>query len=333
MHMRIFHVETYNEVAHTYALGLARRGHTSIFYEPSLAGGGKSLPIKLANIPGRVLDLRHAIAQMSERHCDVAHIHWASYGALDLVSRVPVVIHCHGSDIRSRAQSPSFRGMLGPVFRRAGAVLCITPDILEPARTLRPDALFVPGPVDTDHLVPNQQADEHPWTVLLFAGLLPIKGVATSTEALHRFASRHSDVRVILLDRGPLSQEYQQKYGKQFDFVPQVSQDAVRELIWKADVVVGQMVLGALGLSELQAMSCAKPVIASYRYPEAYPTPPPICTAETVDEIDAHLEALYHDREAAQALGRQAREWVVTNHHVDRLAERLEKIYASALTS
>jgi hypothetical protein len=78
-------------------------------------------------------------------------------------------------------------------------------------------------------------------------------------------------------------------------------------------------------------MSCAKPVIASFRYPDAYSAPPPLCDASTANEVDAQLERLYGSREEGAALGRQARDWILRHHDCNLLAARLENLYQSVL--
>lgn len=130
-----------------------------------------------------------------------------------------------------------------------------------------------------------------------------------------------------LLDWGPLRMEYRHQYAGRFEFLPVVAASKVQHLIHPADVVVGQFVLGAIGLSELQAMSCAKPVIASFCYNDAYPTPPPLCQATTAEEVDDHLENLYQHPAVGTALGHEAREWVIKHHCYRSLAATLEAFY------
>lgn len=329
--MRVLHVETINRVAHTFASGLDRLGIISLFFEPSLAGAQRPLPLKLLYMPGRLMHLRHVIGRLRPDYCDVVHIHWASYGILANISRVPVVVHCHGSDVNQRVGHWLGRLGLRLSLRRAAAVLCISPNLLEPVRRIRPDAILFPASIDTGHFAPPPAAVPRPWTVLLFARLEPLKGSPTAVEALARFAGRHPDTRIVLTDYGVLRTEYKARFASEFVFVPPVTPDAVRELIWQADVVVGQFVFGALGLSELQAMSCARPVIASFTYPDAYPTAPPLCNAATVDEIEAALEHLFTHQAHAQALGLRARDWVIANHGLDVLAERLARLYAALI--
>jgi len=330
--MRILYIRNINQVAQTYANELTRRNHYIKVYEPDLAGGFASLPIKLALMPGRVLSLRHIVGKLNQNHFDIAHIHWASYGMLGLASRIPFIVECHGGDVRHRLKQPFFRSMLTPILRQAAIVLCITPDLLPVVQAVRPDATFFPGPVDTERFVPVEGASPHlsrPWTVLLFTRLDPEKGPEIATAGIVRFAQRHPDACIQLLDWGLLKEEYKERYGKRCEFLSLVPPEHVQRLILSADVIVGQFALGILSFCELQAMSCAKPVIVSFRYPEAYSTPPPVCQANTAEEIDEHLENLFQHPDMGIALGRDARAWVVNNHDPRILAGKLEMYYQS----
>ena len=329
--MRVLQVHAFNGVAELYAKGLIRRGHTVHIYKPSLVGADKPFPLKAALLPGRLLDLRHVLGELDPAHHDLVHIHWASYGLLGLFSRVPFVLHCRGSDVRERLRSPLFRSTLAPFFRRAAAVLCITPDLLPVVRRLAPEATFFPAPIDTACFAPPERA-ERPWTVLLFTRLEPGKGVELAVEGIARFAARHPEVRVWLLDYGVLRRTYRRRYGGRFEFLPHVPPEKVHSLLCQTDVVVGQFAVGALGLSELQAMSCARPLIASYRYPEAYAEPPPLCQADSAAEVAAQLERLYCAPEEAKMLGEHARAWVIARHDYTLLAARLETLYRSCLS-
>jgi glycosyltransferase involved in cell wall biosynthesis len=332
--MRVLSVNNINEVAGVYGKGLQERNHRVTLYQPSLVGGSAALPVKLAMLPERIFDMRHIVGQLNTRHFDVVHIHWASYGALGLVSKIPFIVHCHGTDVRERLKSPLFRSLLSPIFQRATAVLCITPDLLPIVRTLRSDTIFLPSPIDTDHFAPEKECQcslSRLRTLLLFARLDPIKGADSALQGIARFAQRNADVRVQVLDWGPLREHYKQQYAERFEFVPRVAPHEVARLLHSADIIVGQLHLGALGLSELQAMSCAKPVIASFIYEDAYPNLPPICQATTAEEVDQHLEHLFRHPEEGAALGRRAREWVIANHDYRVLAARLEMLYLQSL--
>src|SRR5579883_2300775 len=189
--MRILYVHGINRVAETYGEYFASQGHFFSLYEPNLAGGTSPLPAKLALMPGRLLDLRHVIGYLDSKSFDLVHIHWASYGILGLTSRIPFIVECHGTDVRYRLQNFFFRSLLNPVFRRAAAVLCITPDLLSVVQPIRSDTIFLPGPVKTELFTPladNQRNASLPWTILLFTRLDPIKGPEIAIEGIERFS-------------------------------------------------------------------------------------------------------------------------------------------------
>ncbi|GAC1349282.1 MAG: hypothetical protein NVSMB27_20930 [Ktedonobacteraceae bacterium] len=330
--MRILHVNDLNEVAKIYANQLGQRGHTVTVYEPSLRGGFAPLPIKLAMLPGRLINLSSVVDKLQPGKYDIMHIHWASYGVLGLASRIPYVIHCHGSDVRHRLQQGMLKPILTSLLRRADAVLCITPDLLPCVRAVRADALFSPAPINVEQFTPGEgHLQSERWTILLFARLDPEKGTDIAAQGIARFIQRHPEVQVKLIDWGPQKEQYKQAYQQYFTFIPRVAPGLVRHLLCSADVVVGQLACGALGLSELQAMSCAKPLIASFLYNNAYPAPPPLLHATTAQEVEMYLENLFQNPEAARELGLRARTWIVDNHNCQTLATRLELTYQSVL--
>lgn len=332
--MRILYVHNINNIAQTYANELAQRGHTITLYEPDLGGSNAPRPIKLAMMPRRLFGMRHVQNRFTPDCFDLAHIHWASYGILGILGNIPFIVHCHGSDVRHRLAHPLFRPLLTIILQRASAVLCVTPDILPIVRTIRSDAQFSPAPINTEQfasLAVPQPTLSHQWTILLFTRLDPEKGPEIALDGITRFTKRHPHIRVRLLDWGLLKDAYKARYGLCFEFVPPVPQHEVPQIIQSADVVVGQLASGALGLAELQAMSCAKPVISSFRYEEAYPVPPPLCQAATATEVDAHLERLFQHPCVGIELGQNAQAWVKTYHSRHLLSTTLEEIYSAAL--
>jgi glycosyltransferase involved in cell wall biosynthesis len=330
--VRILHVNDLNQVASTYASALEEHGHSVSIYRPSLAGAGAPLPLKLAAVPWRLLDLRRVIGRLNTEHFDILHVHWASYGLIGDVGRIPFVVQCHGSDVRGRMTNRVLRTALTRILRSAGAVLCITPDLLPTVRHVCPEAQFMPAPIDTEHFAPapalGPRETTRPWSILLFARLDASKGADIAMDGVARFGRRHPEVRIRTLDWGAHRHRFRRLYGDRFEFVPRVTPDEVAELIRSADVVVGQFALGALGLSELQAMSCGKPVIASFRFPDAYLTPPPLLSAHTPSQIEARLETVMAQTEYAAAVGRDARQWVIGHHDKRVLAAQLESVYS-----
>ncbi|MGH2502383.1 MAG: glycosyltransferase, partial [Ktedonobacterales bacterium] len=251
--MRIIHINTINQVATMHARGLDALGYTSTVYQPSVVGGFAPLPIKLALMPWRALDLLVASQRLTRRNYDLAHIHWASYGMLGRLGHIPYIVQCHGTDVRERMASRTHRAALDQIFGHASAVLCTTPDLLSVVRQARPDASFMPGPIDTEQFQPGPRRSRQPWTIFLFSRLEPGKRIDLAMAGIERFAQRHPDTRVRLLDWGELAGEYRMRYtarlGERIEFIPRVEASKVQFLLHDVDAVVGQFGVGALGLS------------------------------------------------------------------------------------
>src|SRR5215475_3970827 len=137
--MRILHIYNLNRVAQLYCDALEQMGHTVKIFQPSLLGAHLPLSGKLALMPLRLFNLWHITGSLRPEHFDLVHIHWASYGLLGLIGRVPYVVHCHGSDVRYRLQHPVYRKILTPILQNASAVACITPELLDAVRPIRSD--------------------------------------------------------------------------------------------------------------------------------------------------------------------------------------------------
>jgi glycosyltransferase involved in cell wall biosynthesis len=326
--MRILQVHNINQVPQIFAEDLRKRGHAVTIYEPDLTGGFAPLPLKMALMPRRILHMRHIVGKLNQKHFDIVHIHWASYGILGLLGQVPYVVHCHGSDVLA----PTFRPILRPILKQAAAVIGITPNLIPMLQAINSNAYFLPGPIDTAIFIPSnpyQVTKSRLTTILLFSRLDPDKGSDIALKGITQFIEQYSDIQVKILDWGPDREKYKNRYGRIFEFIPVVAAKEVPHLLQTVDVVIGQFVAGVLGFSELQAMSCAKPVITAFSYQDSYATPPPLFCASNAQEIAEQLEYLFSHPDIAREVGLKAREWVIAYHSRQMLAERLEQLYLS----
>ena len=124
---------------------------------------------------------------------------------------------------------------------------------------------------------------------------------------------------------GDQLQRYAQWPG--ITILPRVAYREMPALIQSSDVVVGQLHLGIISMSEQEAMACGKPVVGEFRYAGTYPESPPILTGEDPAELADQIIYLLDDREARQQLGARSREWVVKYHDYRKVAQLLESYY------
>lgn len=284
---------------------------------------------RMLDWPARALSTRRAVREATARvRPDVVHLHWARYAPFLDLGGVPLVVHVHGSDVRGQRATLAGR-LVDRALRRAAAVVVSTPDLLSETP---PGAMWLPNPVDVERFaitnppVPRQlresDASDRP-VVLMFARLVDVKGADRLLAAAEEIRRRRPDIRAVGFAGGPYET---QARAAGLELVAAVDRDDVPGLLRSVDVVIGQQRLGALGLSELEAMAAGRPVIVSLRrdlYPEAVPVENPV---EPVD-IAAAAIALIDDPQRRAALGAQGRDWVVAHHAPAAVAGALAEVY------
>ncbi|MGE5595390.1 MAG: glycosyltransferase family 4 protein [Hyphomicrobiales bacterium] len=317
--MRIAEINDIASVASDLAAGLEARGHEVTLIQPKLVGGSLPWMVKPVVGPVRAVEWAQIIQQVRDGNFDAVHIHYAYLGMLGVLGKFPYVLHCHGSDVREI--TPFTRPMIEQALRHAAHVYYATPDLAAFVTARRPDAEFLPNPVDSVTFHPSAPAAESR-DVFVCCALSDIKGAPRILEACRRLAAERPDIRITAYDTG----EYAPQFAElpNVTLIPRQQRPDIPAIIDRHGVVVGQVLLGVAGMAELEAMACARPVIAWYTHNRAYPEPPPFVRA--VDGYDiAHAVIRYVDDPAARAaLGDEGRAWVQRYHNVATICERVE---------
>ncbi|MDN5790516.1 MAG: glycosyltransferase [Micrococcales bacterium] len=263
---------------------------------------------------------------------ELLHINYGVSGYYGWGAKVPVVLHLHGTDVRQDLQGR----WTGPVVRRsirsADAVLVATRDILPAVTALRADAQWFASPLPIGAFGPvpeiSARARAQRRTTVFFASRWdPTKGSAELLDAAGELAARHPDWDVLGLDWGVDAPEARRRGVR---LMPFLTPPDLRASMDRADVVVGQVRLGELGLTDLEAMVRRRPVIArcaaSHFDGECVPVWNTL-DASIVEHAEAIVAAGPDDR-AVRERTERARDWVRRHHHPLDLFDRLKRIYA-----
>jgi glycosyltransferase involved in cell wall biosynthesis len=259
---------------------------------------------------------------------DIVHVHYATHGLVGVAGGAPFVLHCHGSDIRNVRPRSHVGRYLTTLMRHASEVLYSTPDLRSPAQALRADARFVPNPIDVDRFTPGPGAERD---VLLGVRLHPIKGADTAIDAVAELRRRRPETTVTLIADGPLAGDAVERLGRGVMVVERQAHDAMPDVLRRHRVTLGQFRLGILSQYELEAMACGVPVVADFRFPEAYGAVPPVLDAMSVRSAAEALERILSDESLLISEGVRSRDWVIAEHSADRVAQRVSTIYAEVL--
>ncbi|MEO8539001.1 MAG: glycosyltransferase family 4 protein [bacterium] len=320
--MRFVQVNDIASVASELAVALRKRGHEVDLLYPKLYGAGLPPLWKLAVVPLRFADWVRVAWRLRTGDYDAVHIHYAYLGIVGLMARVPYVLHCHGDDVRDVS-----RRVWAPVIRlaikRARHVYYSTPDLKEPLLEIRPDAEFLPNPIDIETFHPEPLPDDAT-DVLVACALAENKGVENILAACAELSHTSPDVGISGFAGGSGTAEAQA--------LPNVlllmhqPRAKLPLLMARHRVIIGQVHQGAVGMVELEALACGRPVIAYFTYPDAYSEPPPFCVAHTGPQIAAAVTRLLNDDVERERLGEAGRAWVERNHNAAQMAERVEAL-------
>ncbi|MGH2608218.1 MAG: glycosyltransferase family 4 protein [Tepidiformaceae bacterium] len=318
--MRIAEINDIASVASGLADGLAARGHEVTVLRPRLVGGSLPWMVKPVVGPVRAVEWAQIIREIHAGRYDAVHIHYAYLGMLGILGKFPYLLHCHGSDIR--ANTPFTRPMIERALRAADTVYYATPDLESYVRARRPDARFLPNPVDTGQFSPRSPARESR-RVFVCCALTEIKGAPRLLAACRRLAREHPEIEITALAGGD--------YAAEFDLLPNVTliprmpRERLPEVINEHGVVLGQALLGAIGMAELEAMACGRPVISWYTYMHAYAEPPPVVRAVDGFDIAAAVVRFVENADQREAVGEAGRAWVERFHGISNIAEAVER--------
>lgn len=235
-----------------------------------------------------------------------------------------VVLHLHGTDVRSDLRSK----YLGPVVRasikRADVVLYSTPDMAAAVHEIRPDAQWFPAPLPAAASTQLTPATPRSGRRVFFASRWDdSKGAPELLELAAVLRRERPELDLVGLDWGTYAS---QARDAGIELMPHMSAGEFRTQLVQADVVVGQIAVGALGLSDLEAMAQARPLVARFTLEQEYGSAAPVFNTAGSDPFTQVLRIL-DDPAAAAVIGLRGRDWALEKHAAEVLEVRLEEIY------
>lgn len=326
--MRVLHVNNVANVPDGLVKGLREIGVDAHLYQPYVGINKKKRFGPLGVIGNRIIDVKTLNAKIKKESYDIIHIHYAYFGMLGVLGRYEYWLHCHGTDIRRNLYHPLFKQITSLSMRHAKRLLYSTPDLKTHAEKKRPDATFLPNPIQTSLFEPTSISNEGTGKILLISRIDAIKGIDTAFSALAKIKKRNPSVSVDAFLWGPDLDRF--KNESFINWIPTTSHDEIANLIHNYQIVVGQFALGILGMSEMEAMACARPVVCDFTYDLWYPEPPPILQAKTEDEVVMQIENLLENPRLCGEIGQAGRDWVVANHDYVSVARKLSQMYNKA---
>ncbi len=350
--MRIAQVNDIAAVASTLADAQRALGH-----EVDLLGAKRPIvnrnrALRVLTVPLRMLATVAVALPIRRGRYDVVHFHYAWKGIAAVLARRRYVLHCHGTDVREIRGG--LRGWLNAVAERhAALVYYATPDLAPWVQPNRPDAIFLPNPIDTSSFTAKPPAartigggaggearetlapDRHDLLadalepgpgardVLVGVRLDSVKGAEAVIETVRAIRRLRPATTFTIVRQGALVHDAMAAAGQTVELVERSDRAALPALFRRHRIALGQMLVGAIGNYELEAMASGVPVAMRFAYPDAYDVPPPIVDGATAEEL-AHLVcAALQDEGGRREIAEAARVWVVAHHDALSVARRV----------
>jgi glycosyltransferase involved in cell wall biosynthesis len=170
-------------------------------------------PGMVLSIPPYLMAFQRAVARaIREFRPHVSHAHWwLPAGWVSVRADVPVVITCHGSDVRLLERSRVLRRVGARVLRQAAMVTTVSEFLSRDLRDLvgdpRPAVTVTPMPLDIDLFRRGASVGKADPPTILYAGnLVAAKGVDVLIDAYARVRRAGISCRLRILGEGPDAQ-------------------------------------------------------------------------------------------------------------------------------
>jgi hypothetical protein len=260
------------------------------------------------------------------RRYDIVQIHSAGVLAHSRVSAPRFVLHCHGSDVRTRQYQPGWSSTIRNGLRDAEAVFYPTPELAEHVLPQRPDAVYLPIPVDV-HNVATWAPEPGTPRIFFASRWSPDKASATQVELARQLVAAAGDrAEVVGLDWGPQAADAAEAGVR---LVPPCDQETYLKLITGAHVVIGQAA-GILATSELETLAAGAPLVLPVPLPLYADTAPPVYGGTVADAVDATVALLAgtqpHDLTAT-------REWARDHHGIEHAVDTVARVHREVVAA
>jgi glycosyltransferase involved in cell wall biosynthesis len=260
---------------------------------------------------------------------DIYHCHYLlqdCWLALKFGKR-PILGHAHGTDLREVLGTKKWGWMVKHNLKSCDKILVAQPTILDVAKELNYTAEYFPIPYDPKlfYDVPSVTGRKVKRVFMASPQDFRIKG---SDRLLHALSLVKIPFKVVAVRYGrdvKKAEKLAERLGLNVEFIDKVPHDAMNQLYWGSDIVLGSFGVGQLDTVAIEAMACGRPVVHHVRkrfYPSC-----PLEEFTSVEEVSEDITRLLTDEKETEKRIQMQLRYVNATHSAPLLAEKLAKIY------
>jgi len=303
---------------------LREAGYTVDFIDVPKPGATLPLYAKILILPLRLAGYVPIIRRLRRTPYAWLHIHFLSYGFLGVLAGKPFYLHAHGHDAHTNLRRPLIGWLSRFAMRRARAIFYVTPDLARFLGDFGDRSYLLPNPLEPSFFE-GVTAPTRLEKLLLFTRLYPIKAPEVAFAATPELSKLASLAAVAW---GPLTDRFREKYGRFVEFHERVPHEEMPAVIDRFDAVIGQMRLGILSLSELEAMARGRVVfmrLDTSLYPD---DTPPVANVDDAASLVAAVRRLQNDPALMARLAAEGRMWIARHHTAESHLRVLRSVFS-----
>jgi glycosyltransferase involved in cell wall biosynthesis len=224
--------------------------------------------------------------------------------------------------------------------RRATLLLVSTPAAAERLRLTGPALVReLPYGIDTGRFRAAEPGEGSDGPILFLAGLEPWKGVMTLLDAFEQVAGDVGGRRLAIGGEGSLGEELRRRVaaspvGERIDLLGRVAREEVPPLLRRCSLYCLPSIREPFGISALEAMACARPVLATDAGGLRHIVDPQggrLVAPGDSAALATALRELLADSELLREMGAHNARLVRERYSSERVLTRLEAAYREAI--
>ncbi|MHA1278827.1 MAG: hypothetical protein ACTSQI_09865 [Candidatus Helarchaeota archaeon] len=254
-----------------------------------------------------------------------------------IIGKKPVIIHCHGTDLRTDLNKWEYRHLVKFNVKNADQIFVADLDTMEKAKELNPTAIWIPIPINLDIYYPKNHTPTNEDTFRIFYPNIiteNIRGSLTFFKAFNIFAKEYDDVQLDAIKIGAdlkFAMQLCKKAGTlnhHVKFRSLIPYEEIVDEYRNHDLTIGVFKSGIISTVGLESWAVQRPIL-NYIDSKLYPKFNYL-SARTVDEI---IEALYKltDSKTRTTLAKAGYRYVTQYHDLQKVANKVKKVYLAMM--
>ncbi|MHA1129247.1 MAG: glycosyltransferase family 4 protein [Candidatus Helarchaeota archaeon] len=247
------------------------KNNLSLYFFPHIFLGFLSILFNLFGFLVLTLRLFSKLKRIDIIQVHIAHYPMIAGFIISKIFHIPLIVTCHGSDIKLKRNKFGTRFIQNLIFNRCNHVVVVSTELkyilLSDLKTT--PISIIPGGVDTEYfsVKVKERAANTPIQLLFVGSLRKVKNPQILLQAIEALKGNNHKINLTLIGDGPLFTDLfnfcEAHQITNVNFLKSIPHGNLQTYYETGDIFVMPSLSEGTPLALLEAMACAKPIIAS----------------------------------------------------------------------